>query len=73
MSDLIKVYVGTNLQAGILVSQLEDAGIKAMSKSRTDSALAAGFGTPDTCQVYINEADIERATEIVEEFKKRNG
>lgn len=72
MSELVLIFEGTDIEAGILKNLLEGADIQSLLKSETKSAAIAGFGSIGSCALYISQGDSDIATKIVQEFKSRN-
>jgi len=72
MSELVLIFKGSDFESQILKSQLEDAGVKALLKSQTNSAAIAGFGSIAASSVYINQGDSENAAQVIEAFKANN-
>ncbi len=72
MSELTLVFEGSNIQSDILKGLLEDANIGVFIKNNSESARTAGFGHFGSTEVYIRQADLEGAREIVQEFKSKN-
>lgn len=72
MSELVRIFEGSDIEAAILKDQLEAVNIGAMLKSETNSAAAAGFGSLGFCAVLVLQGDKDKASEVLEEFKSRN-
>lgn len=73
MSELVLLFEGTDIEAGILKNQLETVNIGAMLKSETKAAASAGFGSVgSSCAVYVLQGEKDKAVEILEDFKTRN-
>lgn len=72
--ELIRIYTGTEVSAMLLLGELEQAGIPAMTQNDYQSGLMAGFvgGTPSAVDVFINASDMTRAEPVIEDFRKNN-
>ena len=70
--ELILVYTGTEITAGILKGILDTAEISSMLKNETESARVSGFGSSGKCEVFIMQKDFEKAGAIIKEFSDRN-
>lgn len=66
--NLVKVYTGPEPTALLLLKMLEETGIKGLIKN--DSGLGYLGGVPDAMDLYIFEADLERAKPLIHEFRK---
>ena len=66
--DLVSVYLGTDITANILKEYLIKMDIPAVVKSERNTSIDK---TGD-CEIYIMEHDLEKATPIIEEFKREN-
>ncbi|MDO8899190.1 MAG: DUF2007 domain-containing protein [Bacteroidales bacterium] len=73
-SDLIKVFTGRQVLVHLLKDELESMGIGAMIRNDFHSGAIAGFygGTPSAIDLYILDADKEKAMPLVEDFIARN-
>ncbi|MFY0603229.1 MAG: DUF2007 domain-containing protein [Flavobacteriaceae bacterium] len=70
-AEHIKIYTGTSIITRRLSSILEENNIGSIIKDEMESALMAGFGAPsNSSHLFILDSDIEKAKEIVEDFKK---
>lgn len=73
MSELVRIFEGSEIEAEILKAQLEAVNIGAMVKNQTNSSATAGFGSiGSACAVFILQDDKDQASKILEEFKSRN-
>jgi hypothetical protein len=72
--ELIRIYTGSEVSAMLLMGELEQAGIPAMTQNDYQSGLMAGFpgGVPSAVDVYINESDMTRAEPVIDDFMKNN-
>jgi len=66
--DLVSVYLGTDITAKILKEYLLEIDIPSVLKSEHNTSIDK---TGD-CEVYIMEHDLEKATPLIEEFKRKN-
>lgn len=71
---LIRVFSGTDILCHALEDNLEEIGVEGMIKNVFQSSISTGFfsGSPSTIDLYIAEADLEKAKALIEEFIKRN-
>lgn len=66
---LMKVFSGSEVLAIALQERLEEAGIETIKKDNIESARLGGFGATDLAvDVFIDEADFEKANPVVEDF-----
>ncbi len=75
MNDkLIRIYSGTEVTVNLLKGILEEAGVTALAQDDFRSGIAAGFfgGIPSAIDLFIEEADLEKAKPIVNEFRSGN-
>ena len=66
--NLIKVFTGPEPTALLLLKMLEESGIKGLVKN--DSGLGYLGGVPSALDLYIFEADQEKAMPLVTEFRE---
>ena len=67
----IKVFTGTQLFVTRLSNLLDDAKIATLVKDNIESARLGGFGNlPYSAELFIYTSDLEKATPIIEDFKK---
>ena len=66
--NLIKVFTGPEPTALLLLKMLDESGIKGLIKN--DSGLGYLGGTPSVLDLYIFEADQEKAMPLVMEFRE---
>ena len=67
----IKVYTGTSVLVNRLNYLLDQENIPSLIKDHTFSANIAGFGAlSNSIELHIYNTDLEKATLIIEEFKK---
>jgi len=73
--NLVRVFTGTKITVNLLKQQLEDVAIPSHIQNSFESGVITGFsgGTPSSVDLFIVEADIEKASPIIDEFKKLNG
>ena len=64
--NLVKVYGGTEASALLLKERLYETGIESMIKN---DSMDAFLGTsPDSVDLYIDEADFEKAKDIIRDL-----
>ncbi|MDG1528598.1 MAG: DUF2007 domain-containing protein [Polaribacter sp.] len=67
----IKVYSGTSVLVNRLSFLLDTEKIPSLIKDHVSSGNLAGFGAlSNSVELFIYKSDLEKATEIIEEFKK---
>lgn len=74
MDDLkhhILVYSGSLVSIHKLRHDLEEAGISVFIKDTAYTAASTGFVDFSSVKLFILESEIEKATPIVDNFKKR--
>ena len=71
-SKHIKFFVGSLIEIQRLQLDLNDAQIPSLVKNNFESGLRSGFygGSPSQVQLFIYEEDLEKAKEILDNFKK---
>jgi len=72
-NDIELLYMCSDIDAHVLKDVLEDNQIAAMVINDMNSGLAAGFSGGlhgNESKVFVEKKDIEKAKEILEEFKK---
>ncbi|TVZ57159.1 putative signal transducing protein [Lutibacter sp. Hel_I_33_5] len=71
MSKYIKVFTNSNIIVNRLKDLLEDTKIVSIVKDKVHSAVLGGFGSlPDSVELYILNEDLEKATPIIENYRK---
>ena len=71
MTDYIKIFTGTSIFVNRLSYLLDQVQIPSLVKDDKESGRLAGFGTTgDAVELFIYNSDIEKATPILENFKK---
>ena len=71
MDNYTHIFTGISVLVDRLSFLLNEAKISSMIKDYQESGRLAGFGAPtNSVQLYIANSDIEKATPILEEFKK---
>ncbi|OEK00598.1 hypothetical protein BFP97_03350 [Roseivirga sp. 4D4] len=68
MAELTLIFEGTDFESKIVKGRLEDAGIKSLTKSETNAGLISGFGSVDVSRVFVNPADVDKASELIEKM-----
>lgn len=73
-SDLIKIFTGRDVLVHLLKDELESIGVGAMIRDDFHSSALAGFGggIPSAIDLYILSDDLEKAGQIIEDFKQAN-
>lgn len=67
----IKVFTGTSIFVNRLSYLLDQEKIPSLIKNHHESARLGGFGLAiDNIELFIYNSDVEKATPIIEEFKK---
>ncbi len=67
---LIRVFVGPEPTALLLLEMLEEAGVKGLIKN--DSGLGYLGAVPQVMDLYILEEDLEKATPLINEFRENH-
>ena len=71
MKEHIKIYTGDTVLVNRLSFLLDEAGIPSLIKDHVNSASLAGFGTlGNSIELFIYNSDLEKATPIIDNFKK---
>lgn len=71
MDTYRKVYTETAILVNRLAFLLQKATIRYRIQDDTESGRLAGFGTPpNAVQLFVFHEDVEKATPIIEDFKK---
>ena len=67
-SHYVKIYTGSMVIIQLLISKLEDIGIRPIIKDETESGRLAGFGAPIPFQqeVFVHENELDKAVPIVQ-------
>ncbi len=71
-SKHIKLFTGSLIEIQRLQLDLDDNEIPSLVKNNFQSGLRAGFygGSPSQVELFIYEEDKEKATPLLEKFKK---
>ncbi len=71
-SKHIKLFTGSLIEIQRLQLDLDDSEIPSLVKNNFQSGLRAGFygGSPSQVELFIYEEDKEKATLLLEKFKK---
>ena len=71
--DLTLLFTGSEIDAGVLKDILEDNGSGCFIRNDMNSAKAAGFGitygSGSEANLFVMEKDLDKAKELLEEFK----
>lgn len=67
---LVRVFVGPEPTAMLLLEMLEETGVKGLIKN--DSGLGYLGAVPQVMDLYILEEDLEKATPLINEFKEKH-
>ena len=72
--SLIRIYAGTEMAVYRLKAMLEDIGIGVLIRNDYESGIHSGFfgGTSSSIYVFIQQKDLEKAQEVLEEFLKNH-
>jgi len=72
-NGLVLVYTGTDVIVAHLKSELELKGINSIVQDGFSAGIAAGFGggIPSAIDLFVTEADLSAATEIIEAILKK--
>lgn len=71
MNEHTKVFTGNSITTNRLAFLLDEKGIATLVKDNQESGRLAGFGTTGSLvELFIYEADLEKATSVIEKFKK---
>ena len=65
---LIKVFIGPEPTALLLMKRLEEIGVKSLIKN--DSTLGYLGGNPVNVDLYILEDDMDKAAPLIDEFRE---
>lgn len=71
---LVKVFTGTGIVVSLLKRQLEEIGVGCLVRNDFQAGIHSGFsaGTSSTVYLFIQESDLPKAQEIINEFLKNN-
>jgi len=71
-SKHVKLFTGSLIEIQRLQLDLDDKKIPSLVKNNFQSGLRSGFygGSPSQVELFIYEEDLEKATSILEKFKK---
>lgn len=74
MSELMKIFEGSSIEAQPIIEQLEQIGIEPIVKDRTESARLAGFASeiPMQVEVYIFENQYNKAVQVLKNIPYKN-
>ena len=67
-----KLFTGSLIEIQRLQLDLDDCQIPSLVKNNFQSGIRSGFygGSPSQVELFIYEEDLEKATPILEKFKK---
>ena len=69
MSSQIKILTGSSITINRVAQVLDENGIPTFIKDNVEAGRLAGFGTaPNSVDLFINEADLEKSREIIKEM-----
>ena len=72
MEESIKIYNGSLITIKHLAAILNEKNIPSRIQNNMDSGRLAGFGTQENdVDLFVQNSDIEKAQEILEEFRKK--
>ena len=73
MDEHLKILTDSSIIINRIAFLLDQNNIPSMTKDNVESARLAGFGiSPNEVALYVYSSDVERATKIIEEFKKQS-
>jgi hypothetical protein len=73
MNEHVKVLTDSSIVINRIAFILDQNNIPSMTKDNVESARLAGFGiSPNEVALYVYSSDVERATKIIEEFRKES-
>ncbi len=74
-SEHIRLFTGSLIEIQRLQLDLNDNKIPSLVKNNFESGVRAGFygGSPSQVELFIFKEDLEKATPILENFKKEMG
>lgn len=69
-----RVVYGHIVDIEIYKDLLKQSNIECLVKNEFENAMKAGFGSgiPGNAELFVEDADKEKAVNIIEEFKKAN-
>lgn len=71
MKEHVLIFTGTAVLTNRLAFLLDEKGIPSIIKDSRESGRLAGFGTTgDAVELHIFNSDTEKASSIIEDFKK---
>lgn len=71
MKEYIKIFTGTSILTNRLAYLLDQVDIATLVKDSKESARLAGFGTTgSSVELFIFNSDLEKASPIIDNFKK---
>lgn len=71
---LIRIFAGTEVVVYMLKGQLEEIGVYCLIRNDFQAGNLTGFsgGTTSSIYLYIQESDLPKAQEVIDEFVKNN-
>ncbi|MEM9052053.1 MAG: DUF2007 domain-containing protein [Bacteroidota bacterium] len=73
MSNQIKILTDSSITINRVAHVLDENGIPAFIKDNVEAGRLAGFGTtPNSVDLFINETDLEKASEIIASLVESN-
>ncbi|MGB0837418.1 MAG: putative signal transducing protein [Flavobacteriaceae bacterium] len=70
MEKHVKVITDSAIIINRIAGLLKEEGVDSIIKNNVESARLAGFGTPnDNVELWIEEADINKAQKVISDFK----
>jgi hypothetical protein len=68
---LVKVFSGSEILAQAFQAQMEAIGVQIVIKNNIQSSAMSGFGSlGQAVEISIDENDMGKAAQIIEDFKK---
>jgi hypothetical protein len=72
-NGLIRIFTGSEVLVLMLKGALDEIEIGSMIQNEFQSGMAAGIGGfPEYVDLYIQQADMERAQPLLDEFNQTN-
>lgn len=72
-NELVRIFTGSEVLVLMLKGALEEMEIGSLIKNGFQSGMASGIGGfPQFVDLYIQEADLERAQPLINEFNQTN-
>ena len=71
---LVRVYTGTEMKVLLLKSLLEEICVYSLVQNNYKSGVEIGFvgGVQSAIDLYVTQADLEKAGPVISDFSERN-